>query len=107
MVAVAIFPLITDDDENVRLELAVGVTVRLSVFVTPFSAAEIVIGVDSVTHAALTRNVAALAPAATMVVEGIDAAAGCEFDRATRAPPAAAGPFNLTVAVAFVPLITE
>jgi len=54
----------------------------------------------------LTVNIALVAPAATVTLEGTLAAAALLLERATCAPPAGAGPLNVTVPVEeFPPVI--
>jgi hypothetical protein len=53
--------------------------------------------VDEATALVLTANVALVAPAATVTLEGTLAAVASLLERATCAPPAGAGPLSLTV----------
>ena len=55
--------------------------------------------VDAVTPLLLTVNVALVAPAATVTLEGTVAAAVLLLESATCAPPAGAAPLNVTVPV--------
>jgi hypothetical protein len=54
----------------------------------------------------LTVNVAVVAPAATVTLDGTVAAAVLLLESATVAPPAGAGPLNATVPVEGVPPMT-
>src|SRR6202795_501077 len=58
-----------------------------------------VTAVDAVTALVLTVNVALVAPAATVTLAGMLAAAVCVLESATCAPPAGAAPVNVTVPV--------
>src|SRR2546426_7139343 len=55
--------------------------------------------VDAATALVLTANVALVAPAATVTLEGTVAAAVLLLESATVAPPAGAAPLNVTVPV--------
>jgi len=55
----------------------------------------------------VTVNVAVVAPATTVTLAGTCAAGVLLRDRVTTAPPAGAGPLNVTVPVEEVPPITE
>jgi hypothetical protein len=55
--------------------------------------------VDEATALVLTANVAFLAPAATITLEGAPATVVLLLDRVTCAPPAGAGPLSVTVPV--------
>ena len=54
---------------------------------------------EAVTALELTANEALVAPAATVTLEGTLATAGLLLDMVIRAPPAGAGPLNVTVPV--------
>jgi hypothetical protein len=58
-----------------------------------------VTAVDAVTALVLTVNVALVAPAATVTLEGTLAAAVLLLESATCTPPAGAAPLNVTVPV--------
>ena len=58
-----------------------------------------VTGVDTATALVLIVNVALVAPAATVTLEGTVAAAVLLLESATCAPPAGAAPLNVTVPV--------
>jgi len=74
--------------------------------VVPVYDAEMVTGVDVATALVLTVNVALLAPAATITLVGTVAAALLPLERETVAPPAGAGPLNVTVPVEGDPPVT-
>jgi len=65
----------------------------------PLYEAEIVTVVETRTADVLTVNVALVAPAGTVTLEGTLAAAALSLARATCAPPAGAGPLRVTVPV--------
>jgi hypothetical protein len=62
--------------------------------------------VDAATALVLTVNVAVVAPAAAVTLDGTAAAAVLLLESATVAPPAGAGPLNVTVPVEGVPPMT-
>jgi len=62
--------------------------------------------VDAATALVLTVNVAAVAPAATVTLEGTVAAVVLLLESATVAPPAGAAPLNVTVPVEEFPPVT-
>ena len=62
--------------------------------------------VDEPTALVLTANVALVAPAATVTLEGTLAAAVLLLERVTCAPPEGAGPLNVTVPVDEFPPVT-
>ena len=62
--------------------------------------------VDAATALVLTVNVALVAPAATVTLDGTVAAAVLLLESATVAPPAGAGPLNVTAPVEGVPPMT-
>jgi len=87
--------------------LRVGaVTVRLAVLVTP-KIAVMVAEVLLATGVVVMVNVAEVAPAATVTLAGRCVAVVLLLDRVTTAPPAGAGPVNLTVPVDEIPPTTE
>jgi len=61
---------------------------------------------DAATALVLTVNDALVAPAATVTLEGALATAVLLLERATCAPPAGAGPLNVTVPVEEFPPVT-
>src|SRR6266403_3909444 len=65
-----------------------------------------VTGVDAATELVLTVKVALVAPAETVTLEGTLAAVVLLLERVTWAPPAGAGPLNVTVPVEEVPPVT-
>src|SRR6266481_429986 len=65
-----------------------------------------VTAVDAVTALVLTVNVALVAPAATVTLEGTVAAAVLLLESATCAPPVGAGPLSVTVPVEEFPPAT-
>lgn len=62
--------------------------------------------VDALTALVLTVNVALVAPAATVTLEGTLATVVLLLESATCAPPAGAAPFNVTVPVEEFPPVT-
>jgi hypothetical protein len=62
--------------------------------------------VDEATALVLTANVALVAPAATVTLEGTLAAVVLLLESATCAPPDGAGPLNVTVTVDEFPPVT-
>jgi hypothetical protein len=76
-----------------------GLTVSTAVFVTELYVAETVTGVGALTPRVVTVNVAVVAFAATVTVEGTWAAAALLLVRETTAPPVGARPSRVTVAV--------
>jgi len=81
-----------------RVGRACSTTVSEALLVTPADDAEIVTGVDVVTVLVLTVNVALLAPARTVTLEGT-LAAPLSLASITCAPPVSAGPLSVTVPV--------
>src|SRR5882762_1292616 len=75
-----------------------GVTVSVADRVTPPKAAKMVTVVDAATALVFIGNVALVAPAGTATLEGT-LAAPLLLETATCAPPAGAGPLNVTVPV--------
>jgi hypothetical protein len=76
-----------------------GVTVSEADRVTPPYVPEIVTVVETITALVLTVNVAVVAPAATVTLDGVRATFGLLLESATVAPPAGAAPLNVTVPV--------
>ena len=62
--------------------------------------------VDAATALVLTVNVALVAPAGTVTLEGTVAAAVLLLESTTCAPPAGAAPLNVTVPVEELPPVT-
>jgi hypothetical protein len=85
---------------------ATGVTVRGAVRVTPPYTAEIVTAVEPDTGLVVTGNVALVAPAATVTLDGTVAANVLSLLSDTTAPPAGAGPLSVTVPVEGLPPTT-
>ena len=65
-----------------------------------------VTGVDAATALVLTVNVALVAPAATVTLEGTRAVVVLLLESATCAPPEGAGPLSVTVPVEEFPPVT-
>jgi hypothetical protein len=63
--------------------------------------------VEKTTMLVFTVNVAVVAPASTVALGGTVATEGLLLERETAAPPAGAGPFNVTVPVELNPPVTE
>ena len=76
-----------------------------AVLVTPPYDAEMLAGVETVTALVLTVNVALLASAARVTVEGT-LAAPLSLESSTCAPPVGAGPLRVTVPVEEDPPVT-
>ncbi len=74
--------------------------------VAPLSVAEMVTVTDAGTALVPTVNVALVAPAATVTLEGTWAAAALLPESASCAPPAVAGPLNVTMPVEEFPPVT-
>ena len=83
-----------------------GVTVSVAVRVTPPALAVIVTGVDAVTDAVLTVNVALKAPAGTVTLAGTVAALVSLLDSVTTAPPEGAALVSLAVPSEVLPPTT-
>ena len=83
-----------------------GVTVSEADRVAPLYVPEIVIVVDAATALVLTVNVALVAPAATVTLDGTRAAAVLLLESVTVAPPAGAAPLSVTVPVDEFPPVT-
>jgi hypothetical protein len=79
-----------------------GFTVSEAVLVVPLYEAEMVTGVAAVTALVVTVNVALLAPAATVTLEGT-VAADALLERSTTTPPLGAAPLSVTVPVEDAP----
>jgi hypothetical protein len=82
-----------------------GFTVSEAVLVVPLYEAEMVTGVEPVTALVVTVNVALLAPAATVTLEGT-VAADALLERSTTTPPLGAAPLSVTVPVEDAPPLT-
>jgi len=83
-----------------------GVTVSEAALVTPPKDAETVTAVDIVTALVPTVNVALVAPAGTGTLVSTLATAVLLLESTTCAPPAGAGPLNVTVPVEEFPPVT-
>src|SRR6267143_1496418 len=83
----------------------VGFSVSEADLVTPPQDAEMATVADAVTALVFTGNVAPVAPAGTATLEGT-LAAPLLLESATCAPPAGAGPLNVTVPVEEFPAVT-
>ncbi len=66
-----------------------------------------VTGVDVATAAVVHVKVALVAPAAIVALAGTAAAEGLLLESVTTAPPAGAGPFNVSVPAEFFPPSSE
>ena len=86
-------------DVRVRVDRAGGVTLRTAVLLIPTYTAEIVAEEAAVTALVLTVKFAVVAPAATRTEAGTVATPVLLLDRVTTAPPAGAGPVNVTLPV--------
>jgi hypothetical protein len=82
-----------------------GLTVSVAVLVTPPSIAEMAAAVAAVTGLVVTVKLALLAPAGTVTLAGTAAAVELS-ESATTAPPAGAGPVNVTLACEVPPPVT-
>ena len=85
---------------------ATGATVRGAVRVTPPYTAEIVTAVEPGTGVVVTVNVALVAPAATVALDGTVTADVLSLDSVTTNPPPGAGPLSVTVPVEGLPPTT-
>jgi hypothetical protein len=99
-------PPVTLDGLRVSEVRAGRSTVKLAVLVVPLSAAEIVTFVLADTGVVVIVNVAVVAPAATVTLEGTVAADVLLLVSVTTVPPDRAAPFKVTVPVEEVPPIT-
>ena len=80
-------------------------TARLAVLLTPY-VAEIMSDVFAATGLVVTVNVAARAPAETVTLPGVCAAAVLLLESTTLGPPVGAGSVSVTVAVELFPPVT-
>ena len=92
--------------ESVGAGGGAGVTVSEADLVTPPYAAEILTVVDAATALVLTVNVALVAPAATVTLDGTLAAVVLLLESVTSAPPDGAAPLSVTVPVEEFPPAT-
>jgi hypothetical protein len=105
-VPVAEFPPVTLVGLSVSEESVADLTTSDAVRVTPLYEAEMLAEVDVPTGLVLTVNVALVAPAATVTLDGTIAALGLLLDRLITASPLGAGPLSVTVPEADVPPVT-
>ena len=94
------------NEESVGGGGGAGVTVSDADLVAPLKEAEMVAVVEAATALVLTVNVALLAPAATVTLEGTLAAVVLLLESVTCAPPVGAGPLSVTVPVEEFPPVT-
>jgi len=94
------------NEESVGAGGGAGVTVSETDLVTPPYAAEMLTVVDAATALVLTVNVALVAPAATVTLEGTLAAVVLLLESVTTAPPVGAAPLSVTVPVEEFPPVT-
>ena len=105
-VPVEVLPPITVVGLRVTELNVAGVTVNVAVLVVP-KVPEMVTEAVLATGLVVTGNVAVVAFAATITLVGTCATAVLLLDSVTTAPPAGAGPLNVTVPVDDLPPTTE
>lgn len=105
-VPVEVFPPATFVGLSVSDEITGGSIARVALRVVPFNVADIVAAVCEATDRVLTVNVAWLAPAGIVTVEGT-VAADWLLERPTLSPPAGDGPDMVAVPVDEVNPTTE
>jgi len=96
----------TVSEESVGVGGGAGVTVSEADLVTPLYIPEMVTVVDAATALVLTVNVALVAPATTVTLDGTLAATVLLLESVTTAPPDGAAPLNVTVPVEEFPPVT-
>src|SRR5467141_3590883 len=97
---------LTESEESVGAGGGTGVTVSDADLVTPLYIPEMVTVVDAATALVLTVNVALVAPAATVTLDGVLAAVVLLLESVTTAPPEGAAPLSVTVPVEEFPPVT-
>ncbi len=95
----------TESEESVGAGGGAGVTVSEADLVTPLYIPEMVTVVDAATALVLIVNVALVAPAATVTLDGVLAVV-LLLERVTTAPPEGAAPLSVTVPVEEFPPVT-
>src|SRR6267154_5508234 len=93
-------------EERVGRGGGTGVTVSEADLVTPLYVPEMVTVVDAATALVLTVNVALVAPATTVTLDGTLAAAVLLLESVTTVPPDGAAPLSVTVPVEEFPPVT-
>ena len=82
---------------------ATGTTDNVALFLTPLRVAEMVADCEAVTVLVVIAKVAVVSPGATVTFAGTVATAVLELINCTTAPPAGAGPVNVTVPATVAP----
>lgn len=96
----------TESEESVGAGGGAGVTVSEADLVTPPYVPEMLTVVDAATAFVLTINVALVAPAATVTLDGTVATLELLLESVTTAPPEGAAPLSVTVPVEEFPPVT-